>query len=237
MDTVTLHGIKIPFAPDEVSPVIWQAIISGRYEAKEAKWVFKAVKRGDRVLELGSGIGVITSLMATIPDVRIWAFEANPSTAALAQRVLDTNTAGNVLLTQGILAAGEPADHRFYVRKDLWMSSMDKEQGPYEHEISLASANIDNFIAAHDINVLVMDIEGAERDLLQKADLSGIERIFLELHDHLYGLAGIRDITQALAEKGYAYDPRGSYGPCVLFAKDETVREYEDDIAEHHMGL
>lgn len=232
MELVTLHGIKIPLSPDEVSPVIWQAITSGRYEAKEAKWVFKAVKRGDRVLELGSGIGVITSLMATIPDVRIWAFEANPSTAALAQRVIEANTAGNVTLTQGILTAGEPTEHRFYVRKDLWMSSMDKDQGPYEHEILLASANIDDFIAAQNINVLVMDIEGAERDLLQKADLQGVERIFLELHDHLYGLAGIRDITQALAEKGYAYDPRGSYGPCVLFAKDETVREYEEDAAD-----
>ena len=232
MELVTLHGIKIPLSPDEVSPVIWQAITSGRYEAKEAKWVFKAVKRGDHVLELGSGIGVITSLMATIPDVRIWAFEANPSTAALAQRVIEANTAGNVTLTQGILTAGEPTEHRFYVRKDLWMSSMDKDQGPYEHEITLASANIDDFIAAQNINVLVMDIEGAERDLLQKADLHGVERIFLELHDHLYGLAGIRDITQALAEKGYAYDPRGSYGPCVLFAKDETVREYEEDAAD-----
>ena len=232
MDTVTLHGIKIPLSPDEVSPVIWQAIVSGRYEAKEAKWVFKAVKSSDRVLELGSGIGVITSLMATVADVQIWAFEANPSTADLARRVIDLNTTGNVSLSQGILTAGVPADHRFYVRKDLWMSSMDKEQGPYEREISLASANIDDFIAEHNINVLVMDIEGAERDLLQKADLKGVERIFLELHDHLYGLAGIRDMTQALAAKGYAYDPRGSYGPCVLFSKDEAVREYEEDDAD-----
>jgi hypothetical protein len=213
VSTVTLHGIKIPLSPDEVSPVIWQAIVSGRYEAKEAKWVFKAVKSGDRVLELGSGIGVITSLMATVADVQIWAFEANPSTADLARRVIDLNTTGNVSLSQGILTAGAPADHRFYVRKDLWMSSMDKDQGPYEREISLASANIDDFIA-------------------QKADLNGVERIFLELHDHLYGLAGIRDMTQALAAKGYAYDPRGSYGPCVLFSKDEAIREYEDDDAE-----
>lgn len=229
MELLTLHGITIPLTPDEVSPVIWQAIINGSYEAKEAKWVFKAVKQGDRVLELGSGIGVITSLIATIPNVQVWAFEANPSTAALAKRIIETNTDGNVVLSQGILAAGEPQDCRFYVRKDLWMSSMDKEQGPYEQEISLASANIDAFIADHNINVLVMDIEGAERDLLQKADLSGIERIFLELHDHLYGLAGIRDITQALADKGYAYDPRGSYGPCVLFSKDDRPREYEED--------
>lgn len=64
---------------DDVSPVIWQALDNETYEAKEAKWISKAVKPGDRVLELGSGIGIITSLIAQIPDVQVWAFEANPA--------------------------------------------------------------------------------------------------------------------------------------------------------------
>jgi FkbM family methyltransferase len=226
---LTVHGITVPLASDEVSPVIWQALTSGCYEAKEAKWVFKAVRANDRVLELGAGIGVITSLIAKISGVQVWSFEANPSTAALAQRVISANGIGNVVLSQGLLAAGEPHTIPFYVRKDLWMSSMDKNQGPYEREISLTSTNIDDFIAHHAINVLVMDIEGAEQDLLCKSELAGIDRVFLELHDHLYGLSGIREITQALAAKGFAYDPRGSYGACVLFAKEQGLRDYEPE--------
>src|SRR5690606_22646222 len=167
--------------------------------------------------------------IAKISDVTVWAFEANPSTAALARRVIDANDLDNVVLSQGILTAGEPCSFRFYVRRDLWMSSMDESQGPYEHVIVLSSANIDEFIARYSVNVLVMDIEGAECDLLQTADLTGVERVFLELHDHLHGLAGIRDITQALAGKGYAYDPRGSQGACVLFSKDDGIREYEPE--------
>ncbi|RWH83975.1 MAG: FkbM family methyltransferase [Mesorhizobium sp.] len=232
MAVLTVHGIKVPLQPENVSPIIWQALANGSYEAKEARWVFKAVKRNDRVLELGTGIGVITSLIGKIPGVQVWAFEANPSTAALAKRVIDANNLGNVTLQQGILAAGAPRTFRFYVRKDLWMSSMDEKQGPYEDVISIASINIDEFIFQHKINVLVMDIEGAERDLLGGAQLPGVQRVFLELHDHLYGLSGIRDITQALATKGYAYDPRGSRGACVLFAKDDGPREYEPEAAD-----
>jgi len=224
-----VHGINVPITSDEVSPIIWQALTSGSYEAKEARSIFKAVKPGDRVLELGSGIGIITAIIAKIADVSVWAFEANPSTAALARRVVDANGLENVVLSQGILTAGEPCSFRFYVRRDLWMSSMDENQGPYERVIELSSTNIDEFIARNAINVLVMDIEGAERELLQSADLTGVERIFLELHDHLYGLAGIRDMTHALAAKGYAYDPRGSQGPCVLFSKDDGAREYEPE--------
>ncbi|MBK3745835.1 FkbM family methyltransferase [Paraburkholderia aspalathi] len=232
MELLTIHGIKVPLSPDEVSPIIWQALTSGSYEAKEARGIFKAVRANDRVLELGSGIGVVTSLIAKIPGVRVWAYEANPATADLAKRVIDANNLDNVIFSQGLLTAGAPRSFHFYVRRDLWMSSMDKNQGPYEQVISLASINIDDFIRHHNINVLVMDIEGAELDLLQDAELPGIERIFLELHDHLYGLAGIREITQALVAKGYAYDPRGSQGPCVLFSQDDGQREYEADAAE-----
>ncbi|MBD7992731.1 MULTISPECIES: FkbM family methyltransferase [Ochrobactrum] len=226
---LNVHGIRVPITSQEVSRVIWQALESQSYEAKEARSVFKAVKPGDRVLELGAGIGIITAVIAGIANVTIWAFEANPATAALAARVIAANEIHNVVLNQGILTAGQPRSHAFYVRQDLWMSSMDETQGPYQSCIELPSANIDDFITAHAINVLVMDIEGAERDLLCNAELAGIERIFLELHDHLYGLAGIRDITQALTGKGFAYDPRGSQGPCVLFAKDDGARLYCPD--------
>jgi FkbM family methyltransferase len=226
---LNVHGIHVPITSDEVSSVIWRALINESYEAKEARSVFKAVKPGDRVLELGSGIGIITSVIAKIADVSVWAFEANPSTVALAHRVIEANKLDNVVLSQGILTAGPPCSQTFYVRHDLWMSSMDKNQGPYETCIELPSTNIDDFITEHEINALVMDIEGAERDLLQRADLSGVERIFLELHDHLYGLAGVRDIMCALTSKGYSYDPRGSNGPCVLFAKDDGIRDYHGE--------
>ncbi|MFK4822615.1 FkbM family methyltransferase [Ochrobactrum quorumnocens] len=222
-----IHGINVPISADEVSPVIWQALTSGNYEAKEANSIFKAVKPGDRVLELGSGLGIITSIIAKIENVFVWGFEANPSTAALAHRVIEANKLDNVVLSQGILTANEPCSIRFYVRRDFWMSSMDENQGPYERSIDLPSSNIDQLIALLGINVIVMDIEGAELDLLKNASLTGVERIALELHDHLYGLAGIRDITYALATRGFAYDPRGSSGPCVLFAKEDGIREYD----------
>lgn len=225
----TVHGITVPIQQDDVSPIIWKALVSGSYEAKEACYVTRAIKANDRVLELGAGIGIITALIARTPGVHVWAFEANPDIVELASRVMEANHLDNVTLQQGILTAGGPHILRFYVRQDFWMSSLNKEQGPFEDEITITSGNVDSFIERHNINVLVMDIKSAEYDLLQGAVLNGVERIFLELHDHLYGLAGIRDITQALTSKGYAYDPRGSHGPCVLFSKDNTPREYQEE--------
>lgn len=228
--TLIVHGVRVPLGPDEVSPQIWRALSTGTYEAKEARWILCAVRPHDRVLELGSGVGVVTALIAAIEGVRVWAFEANPSSVRLARRVIEANGLDNVELAQGILAAAPPRDLAFYVRRDLWMSSTVEHQGPYEEVLTITTGDIDRFIAEHAIDIVVMDIEGAERHLLVEAELPGVERIFLELHDHLYGLAGIREITAALASKGFAYDPRGSSGACVLFSRRNEPRDYLPEV-------
>lgn len=231
MKTLNVHGIVVPIRSNEVSPEIWAALQSGCYEANEATRVPRAVRPGDRVLELGAGIGVITSIVAAIEAVRVWSFEADPRTARLAQRVIDLNCHGNVILANGILAAGPPSKVTFYRRVDFWMSSKFPEQGPYEGELELESVDIDEFIEEHGINVVVMDVEGAELDILQRARLPGVERVFLELHDHLYGLAGVQEISKAMAGKGLIYDPRASSGPCVLYSLDDGKRKFDAGVA------
>jgi FkbM family methyltransferase len=232
MTALTVHGIRLPISPADVSPEIWSALSNGTYEAKEARWVLKCVRPHDRVLELGTGLGVVASLIAGIEGVHVWAFEASPSSVQLARRVIEANNLDNVTLSQGILAAGPPREFVFYLRRDLWMSSLIEHQGPYDETLTITSTNIDHFVSQQQIDVIVMDIEGAERDLLVHAELPGVDRIFLELHDHLYGLAGVRDITRALAAKGFGYDPRGSSGPCVLFSRSNEPREYEPEEAD-----
>lgn len=228
-EPLKLHGLTVPITPADVSEVIWTALVKGTYEAKEAYWAVKALRPNDRVLELGGGMGIITSLLAKVDGVEVIAFEANPDTLRLAERVIEANNVNNVTLSQGLLTAGPPRDFLFYRRNDLWMSSLIEDQGPYLDTIQIRSLDIDDFIEKERIDVVVMDIEGAERDLLSRAELPGVERVFLEFHDHLYGLGGIKEITRSMAEKGFAYDPRGSSGPCVLFSRDEEPREYEED--------
>lgn len=231
MNELNVHGVRVPIAPNEVSAEIWNALEAGTYEANEARRVARAIRPGDRVLELGAGLGVITSIIAAIKDVRVWSFEADPRTARLAERVIARNCDGNVTVSNGILAAGPSKTVSFYRRADFWMSSGLAEQGPYEEVIEIASRDIDAFIEQHCINALVMDVEGAELDLLKDALLPGIERVFLELHDHLYGLAGIQAITSAMARKGLIYDPRGSSGPCVLYSLDDGERQFDAEVA------
>lgn len=226
-DPLRLHGINVPIGIKDVSPVIWHSLSDGSYEAKEAYQVPKCLQERDRILELGAGIGIITTLMAQVPEVVIWSFDANPATVELAKRVAEANGITNVVFAHGLLSAGSPTKEVFYIREDFWMSSLTEHQGPYLFTIDLQSINIDKFLEQNNINVLVMDVEGAEYQILTDAKLGRIDRIILELHDHIYGLSGVGHIFDAMHQKGFAYDPRGSSGPCILFRKDDgSVRPY-----------
>ncbi len=227
--TFDSNEILVPILQNQVSEKIWSALCNGTYEAKEAYWVGKAVRSGDRILELGTGIGIIASVLAATDDVRVLAFDANPEIVRLAQAVVNANGRTNVTISHGLLTAGVPRSFQFFKRRDFWMSSTFEDQGPYEEAISLQSIDVDEIIAAGGITLLVMDIEGGENELLCNARLPGVERVFLELHDHLYGLAGVKQIMSAMAANGFAYDPRGSCGACVLFTRDLALREYVEE--------
>ena len=72
-------GVVIPFDPQVITPAICQAIIEGRFEAEEASQIPRIVRPGDRVLEIGAGIGFISTLLSRQRRVsRVIAVEANP---------------------------------------------------------------------------------------------------------------------------------------------------------------
>ncbi|MGB7261406.1 MAG: hypothetical protein WBC68_05000, partial [Albidovulum sp.] len=55
-------------------------------------------------------------------------------------------------------------------------------------------------------DVIVMDIEGAEREFLQHADLSGVETVILEVHRDIYGREGMRDVRWSFDRSGFVID-------------------------------
>lgn len=59
-----------------------------------------------------------------------------------------------------------------------------------------------------DPTFLIIDVEGAEHDLLMGADLHNIETIVLELHEDLIGLDKSIDIRRRLASQGFSVNER-----------------------------
>lgn len=224
-------GVTIPFDPEVISPAVLAAILEGRFEAREARRIGEIVEPGDRVLEIGAGIGFISTLLSRERRVAsVLAVEANPRLMDYMTRLHQRNRVRKVRRLNVVLSNAEaPGTATFYVRRDFWMGSLLPGPNPYVDAVDVPTRNLSALLREEAISLIVADVEGAETFLFDGTDLSGVDRVFLEVHDHLTGLAGVGDVFRTLAGHGFVYDPRHSEGSVVLFRRlrlPETPRPY-----------
>lgn len=215
-----ISGVVIPDDPAVITPAIEVAIRSGRFECDEAHQIPQIVRPGDNVLEIGSGIGFISTLLAREPRVsRVCAVEANPYLIDYMTRLHGQNRVRKVKRLNTVLTNEPVASKTFYIRRDFWMGSLMPGPNPYVATTEVPTANLDALLRDEQINLIVCDVEGSECSLFKDADLSGVDRIFLELHDHITGMSGVARLFSTLAVQGFVYDPRHSTGSVVLFQR------------------
>jgi FkbM family methyltransferase len=227
--TYCLRDVLIPEDTLVITPPIRHAILTGHFEAEEADAVPRIVRPGDVVLEIGGGIGFISTLLAREPAVRrVISVEANPGLIGYMAGLHALNGV-SVTRINAVLTNEPVASVNFFLRRDFWMSSLMPEPIPFSASVRVPTRNLDILLWAERVTLVVCDIEGAEAFLFAGADLSGVDRVFLELHDHVTGLKGVQSVFRALGEQGFAYDPRHSAGSVVLFQRvraDEVPRPY-----------
>jgi FkbM family methyltransferase len=223
-------GVVIPADPAIITPAIRAAILAGRFEAEEASQIPSIVRPGDRVLEIGAGIGFISTLISRQRRVaQVIAVEANPHLIGYMERLHAANRVRKVRRVNAVLTNEARASATFYLRRDFWMGSLAAGPNPFVGTVEVPTMSLDGLLREDGIDLVVCDVEGAETVLFQGADLSGVDRIFLEMHDHVTGLSGVRGLFATLAGHGFVYDPRHSLGSVVLFQKlgaRDIVRPY-----------
>jgi FkbM family methyltransferase len=228
---VKVDGVRIPLDERVLTPNILEAMHSGGFEAEEAEQIPRIVLPGDRVLEVGAGIGFISTLLSRCPDVaRVIAVEANPLLMDFMARVHAENGASKVERRNAVLTNAAMRSMSFYLREDFWMGSLMPGPNPYHATIDVPTLNLNRLLRDERVSLIVCDIEGAEAGFFDGADLSGVTRVFLELHDHVTGLLGVGHVFRVMADHGFIYDPRHSNGSVVLFRKvgpEDLVRPYE----------
>ncbi len=223
-------GVFIPYDPAIITPAIHRAIVDGAFEAEESARVGEIVRRGDRVLEIGAGIGFMSTLLSRERKVTsVVAVEANPHLIDYMALLHARNGVRKVRRMNAVLT-NEPVDSRtFYLREDFWMGSLLPGPNPWLDTVSVPTANFDALLRDEAITLIVCDVEGAEAFLFEDVALDGVDRIFVELHDHVTGLSGVGALFRTLAAQGFVYDPRHSAGSVILFQRvgaRDVIRPY-----------
>src|SRR5689334_6616211 len=128
VEYVELSGLKVKVDTQKYSPTMIEAFRTGSYEANERHWCVGFFEEGDRVLEVGASVGVLSMVLARMVGLENYiGFEANPELMPDALENFRNNgmelsyhTA--VLRNRVRGGAGEPVD--FYINKDFWISAL-----------------------------------------------------------------------------------------------------------------
>lgn len=221
-----IEGVALSVPDGMLNPKLRQQMRSGRYEGAEAQAVMMHVEQGHRVLELGAGVGYLAALAARETDAAgILAVEANPALIPVIRANLDANGAAAARLQLGAVIGGTPAPGQevtFHVAGAFWASSLKGRGGTKERKVSVPALGLDDLLAGHQPDVLIADVEGAERDMFANPLPDSLRRIILELHPNEYPVATIGKIFRRLDAQGFAYAPYGSRGAVVCFARDSA---------------
>lgn len=218
--SITLQGVKLAF-PQNIGPELRKALYWEFYEKSELNALKKHLTQEDRVLDIGSSIGLVTiSACQRIGSDRVVAIEANPGIAEYSRRNFAANNVSPTLFV-GVADAEEQNERaEFFTYNDFWASSrLKRPDRPGEEKIQCESISVNALIAEYGINTIVCDIEGGEIALLSKLDMKAIDKLIIEFHPHLTSADDIRNAVMLILAAGLAPDIRASQESTMVFVR------------------
>jgi FkbM family methyltransferase len=205
MPTCRIHGIRIKLDCSILPDNVISSLIGGTYELKEIRAMEHILRKGDCVLELGAGIGVISSVAARITsNGQTICVEANPALLPYITSLHKDNDIRAEVLN-GVIARSDTTKSEFYIRDDLWSSSFSPTP-TYSRAIQIKNYNVSDLIQQYQPDILIGDIEGGEVCLLDLTEFGSLRAIILEVHPHLIGKDKIDQLSEHISSKGFQLD-------------------------------
>ncbi|MES2667508.1 MAG: FkbM family methyltransferase [Pseudomonadota bacterium] len=199
---------------------IFQQLYDNLYEVPEIKGLNAVIQDGDKVLELGSGLGIITALAARkAGSGRVVSYEANPGMIADTRAFLAANNVTSVDLRPGVLVPEDVAPgatRMFYLHASFAESSLKYTAGK---GVEVPATSLPQVMAEFRPDVLLCDIEGAEAELLAGIDASHLRAAVIEFHPAVLNRAEVASIYDAFAKHRLYPAIELSSGTVVVFTK------------------
>jgi FkbM family methyltransferase len=219
-----LNNVLLHLDHPAISLRLRERIAHGLYEKQEAKCILQAGREGDRLLEVGAGIGYISTLAGLSGQFEsISVVEANPELIPIIEKHHRLNRVEARLMNGA--AVGTPVssgDHTaFYIRSDFWASSMSARPPGYTRRVDIPKICVQDLIRELKPTFFVCDIEGGELDLIPLLSFDGVTKVMIELHQRVIGRRGMQTIFDAMSAKGFHYDQWHSCGSVVFFSRVE----------------
>ena len=197
-------GVMLPFDDtshaDLIVPEVRSAICAGSYSANTIMNLPDLVQNGDRVLVIGAGLGVASTLIAKSNRAeRVIAVEANSILYPYLKRVHALNGVPWVETVNAVLGEKFRARVPFFARHDLRDSSLVPDDGAWDQLMLIPCMDLNLILSEEQITLVVCEIPNASTLLMALEGSWSIERILVnpggnlsrpQADDEMYALLG-----------------------------------------------
>jgi FkbM family methyltransferase len=171
---------------------------------------------GDRplVFDCGANIGLSTLFFKWLyPNCEVHAFEPDPETFEILKENVSRNGLANVHL-HNVALTGSAGQLAFFVPSGSsgspLMSTVSSRSGPGSRRLVVEGVPLSRYISGREIDLVKMDVEGAEEMVLREAAAAGslrhVREIAVEYHHNLEaGISRFGSFLQLLQDAGYHY--------------------------------
>ena len=214
---IKVDALKFPLDPDYLTPKIRKKLRLGRYDQGFLAAALEVVRPGDTVLELGSGLGFVTGMIAKQRDVAmIHGYDGNAAVVRYAEAMLATNGIQNVQLTNAVLGPRK-STVPFLLQSYAPLSSLLPFDGRESTSVTVDMINAKGAVKDIKPTVILCNIEGGEADVFKGVPLPTVRHTLIKLNPDRIGSAGIARVFEAMAVANLVYDPSISAGSLVGF--------------------
>lgn len=197
---LNFRGLKVPVTGPHVSRTVWKHLWKGGYERPELDALSALVRPGDRILELGTGMGIVSGVVAHAnPQVQIEAYEANPALIDAIRQLHEMNGITNVTPHNAVLLpTDDETPIRFNLHENFTESSI-SDRVTAQGAVEVPVRDMRKVLAEFRPDILVCDIEGGEEALFDGITLDGLRALVIEFHPKLISRAATKRIFDLCA--------------------------------------
>ena len=217
-DVFLYENIRIPLGSSPVLQARRRDFYRGLHERGEMETIRHLIRPDDVVLELGSGLGIVSTFIAQrLSDSRnLHTFEANPELLGPIRSVFEANKVSPNLHNT---AVGEEDGFRdFFFNENNLSSSTHRRDGAAKSEL-VATASMSRLLREIRPTFVVFDVEGAEAEIFKVPIPSEVRVLCGEVHPNIIGDDGVSTVIRRILDSGFDFIADRSCGRMVAFAR------------------
>lgn len=194
-------------------------ISCGDYQQQMLDMIHQYVQKGDKVIEVGAGLGVTTTYLGLRTGQKMITIEPQNTLHRIIYKNCQLNNVSVDVMHGSITPDDAPSETDFHIMHDYLSSSLFETSGVVDVSIKVPKISFEDLLQKNTANTLVFDIMGAEIGLIYEKSIQQFDKIICALNTPIIGEEKTAHIINHLAQKGF--NLKNICGLIFVFIKKE----------------